>query len=132
FLDVSCLDYYVRESGIDTQTCTSSNPCKTLNANVIVNNINTADDYNVYIYDKTTLPSTLTITRISPVRRFAKDSTSLSSFGDIIINETNTYFNVTGSILFEKIKLVVSSEGTNDNYIMFGSGSSSEIELNDC
>ncbi|KAA6396983.1 MAG: hypothetical protein EZS28_007493 [Streblomastix strix] len=111
FLDVTCLDYYVRESGIDTQTCTSSSPCKTLNASTIKNNLNTADAYNVYIYDNTTLPSTLTITRTSPVRKFAKDSTSISSFGDLIINETNTYFNVSGSILFEKINFIVQSGG---------------------
>ncbi|KAA6380589.1 MAG: putative AGC family protein kinase [Streblomastix strix] len=112
----------MRESGIDANDCSSSSPCKTLNADAIVNNINAADDYNVYIYDKTTLPSTLTITQTSPVRRFVKDSTSLSSFSDIIINETNTYFNVSGSILFEKINFIVSSGGTVECHSYEGGG----------
>ncbi|KAA6382407.1 MAG: hypothetical protein EZS28_022066 [Streblomastix strix] len=114
-----------KESGVDANDCSSSNPCKTLNANTIAINLNTENDFNVYIYDKTTLTSTFSISRASPARRFAKDSTSPSSFGNLIINTTLSYFYVIGSILFEQVNFVVSPGGYNN-------GTTSVVNINDC
>ncbi|KAA6380812.1 MAG: hypothetical protein EZS28_023661 [Streblomastix strix] len=105
-------DYYVKDSGSDTNECTHSRQCQTLDADSITNNINNASSYTVYILDNTTLSSILEITQSSTPRTFRNYSIDSTIISLIQIN-TGGQFSITGSAHFEYINFTMQSGVSN-------------------
>ncbi|KAA6381789.1 MAG: hypothetical protein EZS28_022685 [Streblomastix strix] len=125
--------YFIRSNGSDESICTSSTPCQTLvSANDIKNNINSAREILVYIFDQTLIENTIIISQTTSPRIFRAysiDSTQLSS---IQIKE-NGRFNVSGKVRFQLIKFIMESTSLQqDNHGIYGIESTAEIDLQDC
>ncbi|KAA6381389.1 MAG: hypothetical protein EZS28_023084, partial [Streblomastix strix] len=112
FFNTSGDAYYVSSTGSDTNPCSLSQQCRTLNAANVKNNVNNASEYTVYILDNTTLSSNLEITQTSTPRVFTNNPTSSTINSKIQIN-TGGQFNITGSAHFEWITFTMQSGVSN-------------------
>ncbi|KAA6400670.1 MAG: hypothetical protein EZS28_003797 [Streblomastix strix] len=124
-------EYYVKSTGNDAQQCTLSNPCKTLNASVIISNINSINAYFVYIYDSTSITNTLAIQiALTPrtFRNYPLDSTQLSS----ILFISPGVFNCFGKARFQLINFIMENTGYQDLPGIYGLAIWAEIDLHDC
>ncbi|KAA6386019.1 MAG: hypothetical protein EZS28_018454, partial [Streblomastix strix] len=105
-------DYYIKTSGSDTNSCSQSEQCQTLDADNIKNSINNASSYTVYILDNTTLSSILEITQSSSPRTFRNYSID-STIKSLIQINTGGQFSITGSAHFEYINFTMQSGVSN-------------------
>ncbi|KAA6361897.1 MAG: hypothetical protein EZS28_042576 [Streblomastix strix] len=100
--NVNGVNYYVEESGDDSDDCSFSAPCKTLGAGAIKDNVNSAETYIVYIMDITSISQQLSITQSTSPRTFMKDPASNETYSEIRVNDYGK-FNQPQQILLSKI-----------------------------
>ncbi|KAA6377792.1 MAG: hypothetical protein EZS28_026681 [Streblomastix strix] len=122
--------FYVGTTGEDTNSCTLSNQCLTLDTtSALRGTVNSATDYTVYVMDKTTLSSIFNISSSeqSP-RTFTNNPQSSSIQSEILIN-SGGQFNITGNSLFEHLSFTmqVGASRTNGGIIYARIGSASKI-----
>ncbi|KAA6375233.1 MAG: hypothetical protein EZS28_029240 [Streblomastix strix] len=108
-LNVNGFEYYLGESGYDSNNCqTSLTSCKTLGAVPIKDNVDNAETYIVYIMDITSISQQLSITQTASARTFTKGPTTSETYCEIKVYDTG-YFFVQGSVHFSYIEFIVDS-----------------------
>ncbi|KAA6371469.1 MAG: hypothetical protein EZS28_033004, partial [Streblomastix strix] len=132
YWNVIKIEYFAKSTGNDAQQCTSLNPCKTLDASVIISNINNINAYFVYIYDSTSITNTAVISQAVMPRTFRNyplDNTQLSS---ILIRSTGR-FNITGKVRFQLINFIMESTELQKKLPgIYGLSQLAEIDIEDC
>ncbi|KAA6360199.1 MAG: hypothetical protein EZS28_044274, partial [Streblomastix strix] len=123
---------YVRSDGNDLENCNSTNPCKTLNADFISNNINIPYIYQVYIMDSSSINYKAEITQTFSERIYGPLANESTTVRNLLI-ETEGQFDVKGKILFNYINFVVYATSlSNGQHTIQGLLSTSQISLQNC
>ncbi|KAA6385930.1 MAG: hypothetical protein EZS28_018543 [Streblomastix strix] len=127
------IEYFAKTTGNDQFQCTSSNPCKTLDASVIIIHIFDEKAYFVYIYDSTSISTSLIISQTATPRTFRNYPLSSTQLSSILI-KANGVFSVYGKVRFQLINFIMENtqiQLLNNNGI-YGLLSTAEIDLQDC
>ncbi|KAA6361443.1 MAG: hypothetical protein EZS28_043030, partial [Streblomastix strix] len=124
-------EYYVQNSGSDDWLCTSSNPCKTFEASLIMSNINSADAFIVYILQSTSLVNQTFIQQTSTPRIFRNDPLDSTQLSILLIKSVGR-FNITGKAVFYLLNFIMESTGYQDIPGIYGLSYQAEININDC
>ncbi|KAA6376621.1 MAG: hypothetical protein EZS28_027851, partial [Streblomastix strix] len=125
-------DLYVRSDGNDDLFCTSTFPCKRLDAYHLNNNINIPYIYQVYIMDSSTINYKAEITQTFSERIYGPLANESTTVRNLLI-ETEGQFDVKGKILFNYINFVVQATSlSNGQHTIQGLLSTSQISLQNC
>ncbi|KAA6359460.1 MAG: hypothetical protein EZS28_045013, partial [Streblomastix strix] len=125
-------DLYVKSDGNDDLFCTSTIPCKTLDAYHISNNINIPYIYQVYIIDSSSIDYKAEITQTSSERIYGPLANESTTVRNLLI-EPAGQFDVKGKILFNYINFVVqATQLTAGQHTIQGLLSTSQISLQNC
>ncbi|KAA6400535.1 MAG: putative NEK protein kinase [Streblomastix strix] len=126
-------EYFIKSDGSDdSNSCNSTNPCKTLDASVIQTNINSETVTQIYIYDNTSINSTAVISQTATRRTFRNNPLSSIQLSRILIN-TDGKFNISGKVRFQLINFTMESTILlYTNLGIYGLQSTAEIDLQDC
>ncbi|KAA6380362.1 MAG: hypothetical protein EZS28_024111, partial [Streblomastix strix] len=127
------IEYFTKSTGNDAYQCNSSNPCKTLDASVIISNINNINAYFVYIYDNTSKDNTVLIWQtVTPrtFRNYPLDSIQLSS---ILIRSTCSFY-LSGKVRFQLINFIMDNNYQLQQTLqgIYVLSQLAEIDMQDC
>ncbi|KAA6390497.1 MAG: hypothetical protein EZS28_013976 [Streblomastix strix] len=115
FFDVSGDSYYVGTTGYDSNSCTQDDYCLTLDAPALKETANSANQYTVYVMDKTILPSIFQIYLADVHQRtFTNNPDNSTILSEIQIN-VGGQFSITGSTLFERLNFTM-QDGVSNEY----------------
>ncbi|KAA6371178.1 MAG: hypothetical protein EZS28_033295, partial [Streblomastix strix] len=123
--------FYVQASGDNSNQCTSSSQCKTLETQAITIKINNAETFIVYIVDETSLSQQITISEYSSPRTFRNYPTTSTTFGTIQITPAGS-FNISGSARFRYINFIIESNSNTYSDAFLEQSSHSDLTILNC
>ncbi|KAA6390517.1 MAG: hypothetical protein EZS28_013955 [Streblomastix strix] len=132
YWSIIIFDYYVNSTGNDDWQCNLSNPCKTIDESIIYININSFNAYFVYIYDSTSISTSLVISQTATPRTFRNYPLSSTQLSSILI-KANGGFNINGKVRFQLINFIMESTQLQKNLTgIYGLSQFAEIDLQNC
>ncbi|KAA6397950.1 MAG: hypothetical protein EZS28_006523 [Streblomastix strix] len=105
--DVHGADYYLQESATDSNPCTQASPCKTMDAVPVKNNLNVSP-FTLFVVDKTSLSSNLTVTQKSSLRIIRNSGYSSTDLSYVEV-KSGGLFTVTGKVQFMYLNFTMTS-----------------------